>query len=461
MSAKLAFDDMRVSNGVNVGESHDCFQHVVITRRRFLASRWFLVGVSEYAKRLLRPMLRMAKDAWTVNSDKRKWAYGNKLASRSVLEPQKVVLSCNFGRGYLCNPKYIADALERLYPGVFDLVLLVTKHDDSLPNYLRQVRYGSRQAQRELASARFWIYNFRDCRFVPKREGQVFIQAWHACLGAKKCERDVENVLGEKYVRLAKDDGAETDLMLADNRLTATIYQDSFWFEGPVLRCGTPRNRPLVFGDNDVRARVKDALQIPEDTALCLYAPTFRNDYSFDCYRFDYEGVVKALSERFGRRYLLAYRLHPGMASRPRPSFLTGLIDATNYPDQQELLVAADVLISDYSSIIDDFCLTRKPGFVFAPDLDDYNDDRGLYYPLAARPFPVAMSSSELIDAIRAFRSEDLSQKIDDFFNMVGLDDDGCGDEAVAKIIYALLDPEKSLNDVLQDETVWVRRPGA
>lgn len=419
------------------------------------------MSVGNVLKDVLRPAWRKFKVVCQDISSKSRWAYGRRLARNAVIEPRKVVLSCNFGRGFLCNPKYIAEALERLYPGEFDIVLLVCKHDGRLPGYLRQVRYGSLKAQRELASARFWIYNFRDCRFVPKSEDQVFIQAWHACLGAKKCERDVEDTLGEGYVNLAKADGAETDLMVADNRLTATIYQDSFWFEGPVLRCGTPRNRPLVIGDNDVKARVRGALRIPEDAALCLYAPTFRSDYSFDYYRFDYEGVVKALSERFGRRYLLAYRLHPNMASRPRPSFLTGLIDTTNYPDQQELLVAADVLISDYSSIIDDFCLTRKPGFVFAPDLDDYNDDRGLYYPLAARPFPVATSSSELINAIRAFRSEDLSQKIDDYFNMVGLDDDGCGDEAVAKIIYTLLDPEKSLNDVLQDATVWVRRLGA
>ncbi len=391
-------------------------------------------------------------------ADKRKWAYGRKLAESTAVDPRKVVLSCNFGRGYLCNPKYIAEALERLYPGEFDIVLLLKEHDGSLPGYLRQVRYGSRAAQKELASAGFWIYNFRDCRFVPKREGQFYIQAWHACLGAKRCERDVEETLGDSYVSLAKADGAETDLMVSDNRLTADIYQNSFWFDGPVLRAGTPRNRPLVFGDLVVREKVRRALGVPEDAALCLYAPTFRKDYSFDLYRFKYDVVRAALSSRFGKDFAIAYRLHPNMAALARPSFLNGLIDATDYPDQQELLVAADVLISDYSSIMDDWCLTGRPGFVYAPDLDDFNDDRGLYYPLDARPFPVASDSDSLIEAVETFDGAELSCRTEKFFAFAGLSDDGCGDEKVAQVIYSVASSGNRLADVLDRSDVWPRK---
>ena len=406
-------------------------------------------------KDVLRPAWCAAKAAGESLASKCKSAYGRRLAHRAAVEPNKVVLSCNFGRGYLCNPKYIAEALERLYPGEFDLVLLVREYDDGLPGYLRQVKYGSREAQRELATARFWVYNFRDRRFVPKREDQVFIQAWHACLGAKKCERDVEETLGERYVSLAKTDGAETDLMVADNRLTAGIYQRSFWFDGPVLRCGTPRNRPLVLGDPDVRENVRRRLGISEDAGLCLYAPTFRSDLSFDCYRFDYAAVAKVLAERFGKRFVLAYRLHPNIACLKRPKFLEGLTDATDYPDQQELLVAADVLISDYSSIMDDYCLTGRPGFVYAPDMDGFNDDRGLYYSLDARPYPVATDSDGLVNAVKAFDVLELQRKTNEFFSFVGLEDDGRGDEKVAAIMRALTDLGKKPSDVLEETDVW------
>lgn len=384
-----------------------------------------------------------------------KWAYGGWIAANAVVDPRKVVVSCNFGRGYLCNPKYISEAVERLFPGEFDIVVLVRKFDECLPSHLRQVRYGSLKAQRELATARFWIYNFRDWRYVPKSRNQIFIQAWHACLGAKKCERDVEEKLGEAYVRQAQSDGAETDLMISDNRLTAEVYQKSFWFNGPVLRCGTPRNRLLILGDPALKAEVRRKLGLADGVNLCLYAPTFRNDYSFDHYRFDFVGVANALRERFGVEFVLAYRVHPNMASLPRPSFFDGLIDASSYPDQQELLVASDALISDYSSIMDDYSLTNRPGFVYAPDLDDFNDERGLYYPLEARPYPVAKNSNELIRAISSFDESDFSQRKRNFFSFVGLEDDGRGDEVVARVIHELKDTTKTLSDVLKAKDIW------
>ena len=416
------------------------------------------MGAVGVLKEVLRPAWHAAKAACGAISNSCKWAYGRKLAAKSGIEPRKVVLSCNFGRGYLCNPKYIAEALERLYPGEFDLVLLVRKRDESLPAYLRQVRYGSRAAQRELVSARFWIYNFRDCRFVPKKDNQILIQAWHACLGAKRCERDVEETLGESYVRLAKADGGETDLMVSDNRLTASVYQKSFWFTGPVFRAGTPRNRPLILGDTSKRDTVRRTLGVPSDMQLCLYAPTFRSDYSFEWYRFDYEGVCSALFERFGKNFVLAYRLHPNMATRERPSFLDDLIDATDYPDQQELLAATDVLISDHSSIMDDWCLTGRAGFVFAPDFDEFNQDRGLYYSLDTRPFPVAADSDGLVEAVLNFDPDGLSRRTTEFLSMVGLDDDGRGDEEVARVIYALAEnPNKGITEVLGEADIWPR----
>lgn len=98
-------------------------------------------------KDALSPVWRRVKAVWESLSSKCRWAYGRRLAREATVKPNKAVLSCNFGRGYLCNPKYIAEALERLYPGEFDLVLLVKESDNGLPGYLRQVKYRSREAQ--------------------------------------------------------------------------------------------------------------------------------------------------------------------------------------------------------------------------------------------------------------------------------------------------------------------------
>ncbi len=409
-------------------------------------------------KNALRPAWRRFKALRQSASDKRKWAYGRKLAESTAIDPRKVVLSCNFGRGYLCNPKYIAEALERLYPGEFDIVLLLKEHDGSLPGYLRQVRYGSRAAQKELASAGFWIYNFRnDEKFVPKREGQIYIQTWHACLGPKRCEGDVESQLGDSYLAAAKYDGFITDLMIADNRLEAEKYQRAFWYSGTVLRSGVPRNAPLLKVPETAEQSVYQELGVKSDAAICLYAPTFRADWSFEQYEFDFQSVVEALETRFGRPFVFVYRLHSNLASKPRPPFFLQYTDATDYKDAQQLLAATSVLISDYSSIMEDFLLTGRPGFQYIPDLSNYMDDRGLYYPLERRPFPIATSEQELLAAIESFDANGFEEKKNEFVELVGLEEDGRGDEAIAGLMQEIASHGIAVSNAVTPEMVWER----
>jgi CDP-glycerol glycerophosphotransferase len=389
-------------------------------------------------KDVLKPVYHSILDT----AERAKDTYGKRLSRRSMVDYRKVVLSCNFGSGYLCNPKYIAEALERLYPGEFDIVLLVQEEDPSLPSHLRQVRYGSREAQCELATARFWIYNFRnDKKHVPKREDQIYIQTWHGAIGPKRIERDVEEALSQDYLRSAEYDGSITDIMFANNNLYERIFRSSFWYDGPVIRCGMPRNRDLVLGNPDAIAKVHRALGVSGSEAICLYAPTFRADGSMDAYRFDYARLLAALERRFGRKFVFAYRLHPNIASRPRPDFFRGYVDASFYPDSQELLAGCDVCITDYSSIIEDFMLTGRPGFVYAPDIEAYENDRGFYYPLSSRPFPFSMDEDDLVASVLSYSEEGQTRRVKEFEDSVGLLDDGHGDEVIAGLIHELIEP--------------------
>lgn len=395
--------------------------------------------------RALKPAWNWAKDL--KNGPKR--AYGVRASRSAKTDYHKVVLSSNMGLGYLCNPKYVAEALERLYPGAYDLVLLVGERHPEVPGYVRQVRYGSREAQRELATARFWIDNCRDPKYVPKRADQVYIQAWHGYLGPKRIERDAEEHLPYQYVKNAKADGRATDLMFANNDLYERIFRESFWYDGPVIRCGMPRNRDLVLGNPEARAKVRRALGVPEDAAICLYAPTFRADESMDAYRFDYGRLTGVLEERFGRRFVFAYRLHPNIAAKPRPDFLKGHVDASAYPDTQELLAGCDVCITDYSSIIEDFMLTGRPGFVYAPDIEAYEDDRGFYYPLSARPFPVSTDEDGLVESVLGYDEAEHAREVARFSESVGLRDDGHGDEAIARLIHELSEPGTTVSEAI------------
>lgn len=318
----------------------------------------------------------------------------------------KVVICCYYRIGYSCNPKYIAEALERLYPGEFKIVLLVNKPDKSVPTFVKQVKYRRLKMLYELATARFWIDNCRSQKFVPKKDDQVYIQTWHAYIQIKKVEKDAEPTINEQYLLNTKNDGFNTDLMFANNDYQEKIYQNSFWYDGPIIRCGVPRNRPLIHQDNALREKVYSRLGIDPEHKICLYAPTFRKDLSLEAYEFNYEKCCQVLSERFGGKYVFVFRLHQSLVSKSRPDFFRGFVDATSYPDAQEIIASCDVLISDYSSIMEDFILTGKPGFMYAPDIATYNDDRSFYYSLDNRPFSIAENEEELFSSIRLFTNE-------------------------------------------------------
>lgn len=352
----------------------------------------------------------------------------------------KVVFCVDSGKGYRCNPKYIAEEIHRR--GLpLDLVWLVKDGEErTLPDFVRPVSYGSWAEVRELASASVWVDNGRRRRSVRKAPGQYYIQVWHGAISPKKIEKDAEAKLSKRYVRFAKADAADTDIMFANNSLYERVFRESFWFEGPVIRCGMPRNEPLVRPSEEARHRVRESLGMANGEKLCLYAPTFRADCGLDVYDFDYGKCCDALEGRFGGSFRFAMRLHPGISHLAPNLASKGVLDATSYCDTQELLSAVDVLISDYSSIAEDFLLTGRPCFVYAPDLDSYLNERGLYYSLEERPFPVAKGEGELIGRIEGFSEEKYAEDVRAFLDRFDIRDDGLGAQVIVDLIEQALE---------------------
>lgn len=365
------------------------------------------------------------------------------LRHATPIKHNKVVLSSFSGHGYTCNPKYILEELISRNVSA-DYVWLTNSYSNRIPPQVRQIKYESIAAIRELASARVWIDNTRGEKCIRKKDGQFYIQTWHALAGGvKKVERDAETVLSRHYIAIAKADGADTDLMIANNDFSEKLYKSSFWFEGPVLRCGMPRSKPLLNPAPDLAASVKRSLLIDESLKICLYAPTFRgpsSPSSADSYKFDFQATLEALSSRFSGKFIMVTRLHPNLFGMISHSNIDGIVDASRYPDIQELLVATDVLITDYSSVADDFALLFRPCFVYATDKEAYeSNDRGFYFSLDERPFPVAEDFESLIKNIATFSEKDYMEGINAFFQRLGVRDDGLGACVVANLVEAVL----------------------
>ncbi|MBC1558798.1 glycerophosphotransferase [Listeria booriae] len=354
------------------------------------------------------------------------------------IQPKKIVVTAHYGRGYGDSPKYIVEAL--LHQG-FDIVWLIQKgQESSLPAGVRPVIYGSRQALRELATAKVWLDNCRQKYSPPKRKKQRYIQTWHSPLRLKKIEKDAENQLPAAYLDRAKRDAKKCDYMLAGSAFSQQMYKKAFWFQGEVLLTGTPRCDVFFQANTVIKQRVTTHFGIPSTTNIALYAPTFRKNETASAYLHTFTGLKQALQTKFSGDWKILIRLHPNVAHLAS-EFLTDddVLQATDYPDMQELLVATDLLLTDYSSSMFDMAIAGKKVILYTPDIQEYlATERDLYFDIQALPFPLAKTPSELMQQVHQFDENNYSQRLAAFHASIQQCETGHAASAIATKIKAI-----------------------
>lgn len=359
------------------------------------------------------------------------------------LKKNKIILWANSFKHYGCSPKYITEYIVRQFPERFDIVWVFedgVEITSDLPSTVRTVRYFSLAYLKELHTAAFIICNMRtgNAYMWKKRRRQKYIQTWHSSLRLKKIEGDAATNLPQSYIDNARKDSVRTDLILSGCDFSTEIFRNSFWYDGEILKSGTPRCD--IFFDNNsmIRQKVCSNLGIDPTKKILLYAPTFRNDKQASLNDLDFGAIEQALSRRFGKEWCIIFRFHPNITT----SYDLGPsgIDATRYPDMQELLVTADVLVTDYSSCMFDMAVARKPCFLYCPDLGNYvKNERGLYFNISELPFPLAQTNDELQHNIENFDTGIYNANVDDFLSRVGSYEDGHAVERVVNYICSNL----------------------
>lgn len=374
-----------------------------------------------------------------INDIKNKLISGYK---KMPLQNNKIILSSYDGLGYCCNSKYIAEILLRNHAPVELKWLVSDSGIGGLPDGIAKVAINSPQFYKEVLTAKVYVTNTVHLLYEHKREEQFYINTWHGYGPFKLAEGDVNKDAASREIY--RKSNAVSNLLVTASHFYTGIYRDSFFYEGEVMECGAPRN-DVFFTDNSIKASVYKKLEIPFDKKILLYAPTFREDTgsSFQKYDIDMKCILNALGRRFGGEYRLVYRFHHCLYALGMPkNFYADAIDATYYPDIQELLVAADVVITDYSSLMWDFSLQRRPVFLYQNDAKDYENDRGFYSPVSEWPYPKAHTQDELIDAIIEFDNDRYMKDVNEFFEKYGSCDDGHAAERVVKRILEEIDKE-------------------
>jgi CDP-glycerol glycerophosphotransferase len=171
-------------------------------------------------------------------------------------------------------------------------------------------------------------------------------------------------------------------------------------------------------------------LKIPEDYKVVLYAPTFRKGDNLDVYDLNYHQVLEKLQRRFDGKWVFLVKLHPHLLSKSNQIVnghdVLDVLDVTSYDDIQELLSIANVLITDYSSLMFDYSITGRPCFLYIPDVIDYiHNDRGLYFDVMELPFISGRSMEELLTQVESFHEEAYQQGLAEFSREIGTFEQG------------------------------------
>jgi CDP-glycerol glycerophosphotransferase len=314
------------------------------------------------------------------------------------------VLYNSFNGRFSDSPRAIYEELVRRGAGI-DHTWVGGEVDD-FPADAKTVSLYTVPYLREAGRAGYTISNLQMPRNFRKRPGATYVQTWHGTplkrIGFDN-DRWRQNPRGLDHVAR---DFAKWDFLVSQNPFSTEIFRRAFRFDGEVLETGYPRNDALNAPDAaETRRRVRAAFGIDDDVRVVLYAPTWRDDAvdARGSLQFPIGPELERIAAALGDGHVLLLRLHYLLA----PLFGDDLAgvgrNVSDHPDIRDLYLAADVLVTDYSSAMFDFAVTGKPIVFFVYDLDEYRDSvRGFYFDLEAEaPGPVCRTRDQVIQAIR------------------------------------------------------------
>ncbi|WP_166849842.1 bifunctional glycosyltransferase family 2 protein/CDP-glycerol:glycerophosphate glycerophosphotransferase [Isoptericola sp. BMS4] len=352
-----------------------------------------------------------------------------------------VVFESFGGRTIGDSPLALSRELHRrgdLRPQYWSVACLSTP----VPEWATPVLRYSRRWYELLARATLLVNNNNWPWFFRKRSHQTYVQTWHGT-PLKRIGNDVPGAnLTVTYRRLMEREATTWDYLLAQNDYSARIFPSAFGYDGPVLTQGYPRNDSLVDGTADItRAEVRKRLGLGDDARVLLYAPTWRDNIKEGA-RYGRVAFLDfdRLAEATGPGTVVLYRGHANTASSSS-DLPDGVLDVTHHPDVNELMLASDALVTDYSSIMFDYAVLRRPIYFLVPDLELYGTTtRGFYRELEEiAPGPLCLSTEELATALErdywAAHGEDHSRFAAEF----APSDDG---RAAARVLEAVTAPD-------------------
>jgi CDP-glycerol glycerophosphotransferase len=255
-----------------------------------------------------------------------------------------------------------------------------------------------------MGRARAWVSNQNQPSWMRRPEDTFYLQTWHGT-PLKRMLHDLDAVVGRDDGYLGRVDRMieEWSLLLSPSPWATARFRSAFCYSGDVLESGYPRNDALADGSAHASAAaVRKQLGLASSKKVLLYAPTFRDDQrSGRRFTFSLPIDLPALLAALGADYEVVVRLHPVVRGKVKLPW--GVHNAGGGFRMEDLLAVADVLVTDYSSVMFDYATLDRPMAFFVPDLEHYRDSlRGFYLDFEAHaPGPLVRTTAELVSVLR------------------------------------------------------------
>ncbi|AVV42331.1 glycosyl transferase [Streptomyces sp. P3] len=383
---------------------------------------------------------------------KRSWY---RIQLRRPLDPRLAVYSAGHSRAVNGDPWAIHAKAAELAPRVRGVWVVHPDALDQVPPGVECVTTGSWRYYRVMARAAHW---FNDCNWagdLVKRPGSVHVQT-HRGTPLKHMALDLDRP-GARHgtnVRGMLRRSDRWDVSLVANRHSEGVWQRAYPCHFASLRSGSPRNDVLVSGGAERAAELRGRLDIDAHETVVLYAPTLR-DYRRG--RHVWRVGLEALAASLGPGHRLLVRLHPSLAPHHERALVLrdlhrrgALTDVTDEPHVEDVLLAADALVTDYSALMFDYALLDRPIVIHADDWAAFRATRGAYFDITAEPpGHVTRSDEELATAFTsgAWRDEESARLRAAFRERFCEYDDGRAAERVVRRFLLGEPPEATTAD--------------
>ena len=366
------------------------------------------------------------------------------ITANSPLKNNKYFCISMSGNSYGDNIKYLSEHIYQ-QDATAEIIWAFTPSFYNKANCpFKSVKLYSYKYYFHILTSRFILSNSRlNQRMLHKRYGQIYLQTWHGT-ALKRLGTDVKtkkrNLL-QRWINpnVFQFDVNNTDIMISGSRFMTDVFRKKFLFKGRIEETGTPRNDIFFQNHPENIDKVRSYYNIDSDSQIILYAPTFRSDGKFTYYNIDAKALMATWEKKTNNKCVFMVRLHPNLQYKSNDfisTFPKGTINASEYPDMQELLYSADLLITDYSSSMFDFMYSYKPVLLYIPDKESY--DRGFYFNIEDLPFMVSYNNNEITNNLALFDSQNYSIQIQSFLRVIGDVESGKAAEKIYHLLKSL-----------------------